>query len=159
MLFASSLFLLFPSSRSTLNFTCAGDSSPQTYTVSSILRASWVSSVDFPIPGSPIIRITSPGTIPPPSTRSNSPIPLDVRFISPALISLNFCSLPTTPGLLPPAPESELALLLPTITLSTKVFHLEHSWHCPCHLGCCPPQLLHSNITLFLAIVFLFNSH
>ena len=29
-------------------------------------------NVDFPIPGSPDIKITEPGTIPPPSTRFNS---------------------------------------------------------------------------------------
>ena len=42
------------------------------------------SKVDLPIPGSPAIKITSPGTIPPrpelvegpPSTRSNSKIPV-----------------------------------------------------------------------------------
>ncbi len=37
------------------------------------------SSVDLPTPGSPLSRIAAPGTMPPPSTRSNSATPLERR--------------------------------------------------------------------------------
>lgn len=42
------------------------------------------SKVDFPIPGSPAINVTEPGTNPPPKTRSNSENPLGMRMLSSA---------------------------------------------------------------------------
>ena len=41
--------------------------------------AAWRRSVDLPIPGSPPSRTSGPGTRPPPSTRSSSPIPMGRR--------------------------------------------------------------------------------
>ena len=41
--------------------------------------------VDFPIPGSPPINMTEPGTIPPPSKRSNSSI--DVSIVLAIILS------------------------------------------------------------------------
>src|SRR6476660_8903926 len=66
--------------RSARSFTCAADSSPVTYRtlwpVRANLAATSSSRVDLPTPGSPASRITAPGTTPPPSTRSSSPIPV-----------------------------------------------------------------------------------
>jgi hypothetical protein len=46
-----------------------------------MFAAACSSSVDFPIPGSPPSSISEPGTTPPPSTRSNSPMPVDRRSL------------------------------------------------------------------------------
>ena len=62
---------------------CRADSSPETYST----RAPWLassaetcsSSVDLPMPGSPPMSTSEPGTMPPPSTRSNSSMPLRAR--------------------------------------------------------------------------------
>src|SRR3989338_1515201 len=43
-------------------------------------------SVDFPTPGSPVNRTTSPGMNPPPNTRSNSKIPVLTLFFTCDLI-------------------------------------------------------------------------
>ena len=68
--------------------TCACDSSPEIY--STVLRsvanavslatlpAVSSSNVDLPMPGSPAISVTDPGTMPPPSTRSNSENPVAI---------------------------------------------------------------------------------
>ena len=62
------------------SLTCAADSSPVTYRVrlpvSAHFAATSSSRVDLPTPGSPASRMTTPGTKPPPSTRSNSVIPV-----------------------------------------------------------------------------------
>ncbi len=53
------------------------DSSPETYSTGmrcARSRATCSKRVDFPIPGSPPISTTEPGTTPPPSTRENSSI-------------------------------------------------------------------------------------
>ena len=66
------------SMRSARSLTCAADSSPVTYNTvrgsgpPATLAAASRSSVDLPTPGSPAIRMTAPGTSPPPRTRSNS---------------------------------------------------------------------------------------
>jgi hypothetical protein len=39
-----------------------------------MLAASCSSSVDLPMPGSPLTSTTEPGTMPPPSTRDSSPL-------------------------------------------------------------------------------------
>ena len=78
-------------SRSARSLICAGDSSPETYRTgarpepvegpppSARAAQSWMSKVLLPMPGSPLIRTTEPGTIPPPSTRLNSPIGTGMR--------------------------------------------------------------------------------
>ena len=40
---------------------------------------SWISKVLLPMPGSPLISTTEPGTMPPPSTRLNSPMGTGIR--------------------------------------------------------------------------------
>ena len=66
--------------------TCACDSSPEIY--STVLRSGCAaqrratlpavssSSVDLPMPGSPAMSVTEPGTMPPPSMRLNSVKPV-----------------------------------------------------------------------------------
>ncbi len=52
-----------------------------------IAAATWIRMVDLPMPGSPPTRMAEPGTKPPPTTRSNSPMPESVRgrsAVSPA---------------------------------------------------------------------------
>ena len=65
------------------SFVCAADSSPHTYTARAPRRASVVascsSSVDLPAPGGPPSSTRLPGTIPPPSSASNSAIPVRRR--------------------------------------------------------------------------------
>jgi hypothetical protein len=73
--------------RSARNFVCAADSSPHTYTIGPLARArpaaSCRSSVDLPAPGGPPSSTRLPGTMPPPSSRSNSPMPLGIRATAP----------------------------------------------------------------------------
>jgi hypothetical protein len=55
-------------------------------------------TVDFPTPGAPLRRETDPGTIPPPTTRSNSAMPdsiLTLRSVTTDPIGMG--SLPATP--------------------------------------------------------------
>ncbi len=80
--------------------TCAGDSSPHTSSTGcrAASRASaMVVSVDLPMPGSPPIRISEPGTSPPPSTRSNSSMPVGSRSWRVASTSASGCGLRTWP--------------------------------------------------------------
>ena len=76
--------------------TCASDSSPVTYSAlpanesaRAILVAVCSKIVDLPIPGSPPINTTEPATSPPPSTRSNSLIPVGRRVSSVTLTALS----------------------------------------------------------------------
>ena len=70
-------------SRSARSLTCSADSSPLTYSVRRPAPRRWPStmfvSVDLPIPGEPPSSTSDPGTSPPPSTRSSSPMPVDSR--------------------------------------------------------------------------------
>ena len=63
--------------RAALILICRSDSSPDTYNTRWVLPISIAIcsiSVDLPMPGSPLTRMIEPGTMPPPSTRANSPI-------------------------------------------------------------------------------------
>ncbi len=62
--------------------TWAGDSSPVTSMAASGAgsdASAWSTRVLLPIPGSPPISTSEPGTSPPPSTRSSSPMPVGRR--------------------------------------------------------------------------------
>ena len=80
-------------SRSARSLICPADSSPDAYrtvpatfeTAAAVCRT----SVDLPIPGSPLRRISAPGTIPPPRTVSSSPMPVVRRVTVSSLISPN----------------------------------------------------------------------
>src|SRR5204862_173878 len=71
------------STRSARPRTWRDDSSPVTYRAGvppcASRAASWRSSVDLPIPGSPLNSTIDPGTRPPPRTRSTSVMPLASR--------------------------------------------------------------------------------
>ena len=95
-------------------------------------------SVDFPIPGSPPTSVREPGTIPPPSTRSSSPIPVGIRSSFPVEISVR-CT-----GFLPaalwlPSPWFPAGVLA-AVGSSTNVFHSLHAGHWPIHFADSYPQ-------------------
>ena len=70
-------------SLSARSLTWAADSSPDTYRTLRPAAERFASAavviVDLPIPGAPPISTRDPGTSPPPSTRSNSPMPVVSR--------------------------------------------------------------------------------
>ena len=110
-----------------------------------------MTSVDFPIPGSPPIKTREPGTSPPPNTRFSSSSCILMRGSSSASISLRitgfaFCvSMPDT--------GRRLVVSFRTIS-STYVFHSPHDGHLPTHFGDSCPQLLHT-YTVFSFAIFL----
>ncbi len=120
--------------------TWASDSSPVTYSTGSVLAIfanACSSSVDLPMPGSPPISTTAPSTRPPPSTRSNSPMPVDTRAWSRCSTSLSAVIfgasvLPAQP--LRRAAAGALAAAALSSTISLSEFHAPHSVHWPCHL-------------------------
>src|SRR5205823_4447663 len=74
-----------PPSRSARSLTCATASSPVTSSARrsrEMVARALSSSVDFPTPGSPPSNTSEPGTSPPPSTRSSSGTPLEIRAAS-----------------------------------------------------------------------------
>src|SRR5436190_10963140 len=93
------------------------------------------------MPGSPPTNTTDPGTIPPPSTKSNSRRPVCHR------------SNPTVPtadrrtGGLPDGTTCFLSARGPVrpTTSSTSVFHAPHASQRPPHLGCSAPQSVQRN--------------
>ena len=110
---------------------CAADSSPDTYrTVPFVASAAdaCMRSELFPMPGSPPSSTHDPCTIPPPSTRSNSPMPVTIRSSASA-------------GTSPSAIGARGARARPrpfgaaTIRSSTSVFHPSHDGHRPTHFG------------------------
>src|SRR5688572_16255038 len=128
--------------------TCASDFSPVTYkpgNVGAINATACNSRVDLPMPGSPPTSTTAPSTRPPPSTRSNSPIPVDTRASS--LWRTSFSAVTFGASILPiqpsrralPAAFTEAA---GSTTNSLNVFHAPHSPHWPCHLLWSAPHSL-----------------
>src|SRR5437773_12462444 len=93
------------------------------------------------MPGSPPTNTTDPGTIPPPSTKSNSRRPVCHR------------SNPTVPtadrrtGGLPDGTTCFLSARGPVrpTTSSTSVFHAPHASQRPPHFGCSAPQSVQRN--------------
>ncbi len=80
-------------SRSARMRTCCGLSSALMYSVGPGHQArSWSSNVLLPMPGSPPSRVTDPGTSPPSSTRSSSPMPVGRASASRASMSCSSCS-------------------------------------------------------------------
>ena len=122
--------------------TCAADSSPVMYrtgprppaaAVRAAFAATSSSSVDLPTPGSPARRITAPGTMPPPSTRSSSPTPVERdEARSPS----------TSPMGRAGRRGAVAAVRAPPVTSPawSTVPHAPHSRHWPTHLGEVQPQ-------------------
>jgi len=90
------------------------------------------------MPGSPPISTTPPATMPPPSTRSNSSMPVGCRSTSDASISDKVVTgwLATNP--LPPA-AYRLRGAASSMD-STSVFQAPHCGHFPSHLEEAPPH-------------------
>ena len=95
------------------------------------------SRVYLPIPGSPPIRVADPATSPPPSARSSSAIPVEMRAGSTASASS-----PLSSTLRPPLRRSCLAekgVTTPAAS-STRLFHSPQSAHCPAQRGLTDPH-------------------
>jgi len=117
--------------RSARRRICRGDSSPEMYRVRK-KPATCSASVDLPIPGSPPISMTDPGTTPPPHTRLNSPIPVLIRSTAPK----------ATPDRgMTSAAGAEAAST--GASASMMVFHSPQEGHFPCHFGESAPQAVH----------------
>ena len=92
------------------------------------------SSVDLPMPGSPPTSVTEPGTSPPPSTRSSSPIPVDLAC---------HCRGSTWvigKGGATAAVGTERGA---SSRSSTSVFHAPQPGQRPAHWSACVPQSVH----------------
>src|SRR6267378_219158 len=126
------------SSRSARRRSWSGDSSPETYSVEtpwrSSLAAHCISSVDLPIPGSPPTSTTEPGTIPPPSTKSNSARPVFQRASADC-----FRSVRRIGGWPVGTPLTAEALNRPSAS-STRLFHAPQLSQRPPHLGWSAPH-------------------
>src|SRR5688500_16336565 len=109
------------------------------------------------MPGSPPTRIIDPGTIPPPSTKSNSLIPVFSRRPADVRMSRNR----GVGTMLPPfaidlwpcirrdvadAADREAAIS------STSEFHSPHTSQRPAHWGCSAPQLVQRYTVLALGL-------
>src|SRR5580658_6332938 len=111
------------------------------------------SSVDLPIPGSPPTSTTEPGTIPPPSTRSNSSIPLESLGVCASSISPMATASASTASLPPIAAARDCARAsVAGGVYGSRLFHAPQSGHFPNHLLCTPPHWLHRNCVRVLAI-------
>src|SRR5271163_3477552 len=140
-------------SRRARNATCFKDSSPVAYsTAPERLRAAaaWSISVDLPIPGSPPIRATEPGTRPPPRTRSSSVDPVGHRGTS------TMASAATDEVRSPLLADLARSLReLAAKASPTRVFHSPQAAHCPCHFGEEAAQFWQINTSFGLAMRFL----
>src|SRR5437660_4518783 len=137
--------------RSARSRTWSGDSSPETYSVRTPAcssRAAHCSSrVDFPMPGSPPTSTTDPGTMPPPSTKSNSRRPVCQRVnVPPPTADRRTGGLPDGAACL----LSERPPARPTAS-STSVFHAPQESQRPAHFGCSAPQSVQRNTECALA--------
>ena len=115
-----------------------------------MLSMFWSMSVDFPIPGSPPIRVREPATRPPPSARLSYSLGICMRGSSSACISLRGTGLESAETRVP---RVALPVPLETLTFSpTKVFHSPQLGHLPTHLGDSCPQLLQKYAVFTFAI-------
>src|SRR5690625_159518 len=137
--------------RSARSFVCCVDSSPETYNTGNFFSANEADickrSVDFPIPGSPPIKTSEPGTTPPPKTRLNSLIDVVIRGEFSDAIAVIFS------GLLPlcKPPDVRWLALFEAIYSSTSVFQLLHPGHFPIHLDDSKAHSLHTCFVFRLA--------
>ena len=103
-----------------------------------------VVSVDLPMPGEPPSRTSEPGTSPPPSRRSSSPMPVASRGARSAATSRSGTGRPAGPppprGPRPPAEPAAGRARGVGARSSASVFQASHSGHWPCHLAAMWPQ-------------------
>ncbi len=94
----------------------------------------------FPIPGSPPMRTSEPGTMPPPSTRSNSSMPDGTRDSSPESIASKGFGLEGLEGSVAcsgrPLPGGGAS----SWRSSARLFHSPQSGQRPSHLELSKPQ-------------------
>src|SRR5699024_11080727 len=140
--------------RSARILICSSDSSPETYKTlysSASVSAVWSKIVDFPIPGSPPIKISEPSTMPPPNTRSNSPLFVCVRGASFLLILDNCVAFVFSLDTLPNVPRPLAFCSLWTID-SSIWFQAPQFGHLPYHFGYSYPHAKHSKTVFVFAI-------
>ena len=145
---------LLPDNLRSLEFNCPGDSSPQTYKIflSENFWTICINKVDLPIPGSPLIKTTSPGISPAPSTLSTSLYPVEIRESRCPLSDL--CSAIeeyfAAEAFLAPEPSAT------TSSDSSNVPHCPQFGHLPDHLRNSPPQ----EVQIYLIqLLFIYNLH
>ena len=121
--------------RSARNLICRKDSSPDIYNTELPDIARFLQTckrrVDFPIPGSPPTNTKDPGTMPPPSTLSSSPIFVSFLSSSESLMSFNTTGSALRKPFCRPLPVED-TFFVETVS-STNVFHALHPGHCPIH--------------------------
>ena len=106
--------------------------------------------MDFPIPGSPPMSTIEPGTMPPPSTKSNSSIPVFHRSASEPSTVRSFgvsAMVPPSPKeVWPPirraAPMPFAVVALGVAISSVSVLHSPQASQRPAHFGYSAPQLV-----------------
>ena len=107
------------------------------------------------MPGSPPIKITLPITMPPPRTRSNSPMPVTMRLFSSVVLML--FSFWGTRLVCPGTRATAAALPLPVlagsaITSSVMVFHAPHDGQRPIQRGLVSPHWLQTYMVFNLSL-------
>ena len=134
--------------------TCAPDSSPDMYSTrrpASATRAATCSNrVDLPTPGSPAMSIIEPGTMPPPSRRSTSAMPVVVRSAASSGCALSGAGPSGEP------PTGRLRVRDGVLDLGSwnaaYVPHAPQPGQRPSHLGLVLPQSEQRNAVLGLAL-------
>ena len=150
-----------PQIRSARILICSSDSSPETYSTLPIRAAKFAAacmiSVDLPMPGSPEISVSEPGTSPPPSTLLNSAIPVSIRSLCGAA-STDFSGMalarfpPAAPLAAPP--RRRLSSTASSVTFCSNIEFQAPQMHCPIHLGLSNPHSLQTYTTFaFFAIL------
>src|SRR5690606_2334485 len=101
---------------------------------------------DLPIPGSPPTSTTAPATRPPPSTRSNSPMPVDTRTSSPCCTSRSAVTFggSTLPAQPLRRDAGDFTAAADSSTISDSVSQAPHAPHWPCHLLKSAPHSVHT---------------
>ena len=144
--------------RFALSLICAWDSSPEIYSTFlsfESIRQTCRSSVDFPMPGSPPTRTRDPGTIPPPSTRSSSRIPVLHLASSSADTSVSGTTFASLTDSLTERDPAVVPFVIPLSSFSsTNVFHSPHAGHCPSHFASSCPQFWQKNMLFFAFAIY-----
>ncbi len=88
------------------------------------------------------MRMIDPGTKPPPSTRSTSPIP-EVRRAASALVTLEIGETAATPAMARAADGARPPVGRGAAIVSTSVFQASQAGHWPAHFGELAPHCWH----------------
>src|SRR5690606_34451755 len=108
------------------------------------------------MPGSPPTSTSDPGTIPPPTTKSNSSRPVRQRALSsPATSARRRGAARPAPSLHAPGgrrPSCRPRGRARVVGSSASVFHAPQAGHCPCQRGVSFPHSVQKNAVLTLAI-------